>query len=77
MISPALIGLSIISLAWIIQFFTMNKTKKISPIFVGLYSLGVAMLVYEGFKVTLNAMAVANLISFVVSILVLIKVLKK
>ena len=77
MISLSIIGLSIIIIAWIFQFFSMNKTKKITSTFIIIYSLGVLVLVYDGFASGLTNLATANLISFLVSLAVLIKVLKK
>ena len=77
MISYSLIGLSVIVASWIVQFFLMKKSKKISPYFILIYALGVAILVYDGFNSSLKELAIANLVSFIVSILVLVKVLKK
>jgi membrane-bound ClpP family serine protease len=77
MISYSLIGLSIIIISWVVLFFLIKKSKRISPIFIIIYSLGVLVLVYDGFNSGLRSLAIANLISFIVSVLVLIKVLKK
>jgi len=76
--SYSLIGLGIIVVAWLVQFFLINKkSKKINPYFVGLYALGVAVLVYDGFSSGLKNLAIANLVSLVVSVLVLVRVLRK
>jgi uncharacterized membrane protein (DUF373 family) len=78
MISYSLIGLGIIVVAWLVQFFLISKkSKKINPYFVGLYALGVAVLVYDGFSSGLKNLAIANLVSLVVSVLVLVRVLRK
>jgi len=69
----SLIGLSLIVIAWILQFFLMDKKKKLSLSFVILYILGVILLVYDGFSSGLNDLATANLISLLVSLAVLIK----
>ena len=69
----AIIGLSLVVLAWILQFFFMDKKKKIYLSFVVTYIIGVAFLVYDGFSSGLNNLAIANLISLVVSLAVLVK----
>lgn len=69
----AIIGLAIVIFAWILQFFIMDKRKKISPYFVFVYSIGVIFLVYDGFSSGLTSLAVANLVSLVVSLAVFIK----
>ena len=68
-----IIGLSLVVLAWVFQFFLMDKKKKISSSFILLYSLGVALLVYDGFSSGLNNLAIANLISLVVALSVFVK----
>ena len=69
----ALIGLTVIIIAWTLQFLLMNKKKIIYPSFVTLYVLGVVLLVYDGFSSGLTDLAIANLISLVVSLAVLVK----
>ena len=73
--SLSLIGLSVIIVAWILEFFFMGKKKKISPIFIGVYILGAGILVYDGFTSGVNDIAVANLITAVVAGIVLGKTL--
>jgi hypothetical protein len=75
MISFSLIGLFVIIAAWIAEFFLMKKRKKISPIFIGVYILGVGILVYDGFTSDAIDLAIANLISLVVAGIVLGKTL--
>ena len=73
--SLTLIGLGIIILAWILEFFLMGKRKKINPIFIGVYILGAGVLVYDGFTSQNNWVAVGNLVSLVVAGIVLGKTL--
>jgi hypothetical protein len=73
--SLSLIGLSVIIVAWILEFFFMGKKKKISPIFIGVYIVGAGLLVYDGFTSGANDLAVANLINSVVAGVVLGKIL--
>ena len=77
MISLSLIGLSLVVIGWLVQLVKMKKDKKINKYFVILYALGVLVLVYDGFNSGLTNLAIANLISLIVSILVLVKILKK
>ena len=74
-ISVSLVGLAVIVVAWILEFFFMGKKKKISPIFIGTYIIGAGLLVYDGFISGVNEMAVANLITAVVAGVVLGKTL--
>lgn len=73
MISSSVIGLTIIIIAWILQFVFMDKKKKIYPSFIIVYAIGVLILVYDGFSSGLNDLAIANLFSIIASIAVLIK----
>ena len=77
MISLSIIGLSIVIIGWLVQLVKMKKDKKINKYFVMIYALGVLVLVYDGFTAGLTNLAIANLVSLVVSILVLVKVMKK
>ena len=77
MISLSIIGLSIVIIGWLVQLVKMKKDKKINKYFVMLYVLGVLILVYDGFASGLTNLAIANLVSLVVSSLVLVKVMKK
>lgn len=76
MISLSLIGLSLVVIGWLVQLVKMKKDKKINKYFIILYALGVLVLVYDGFNSGLTNLAIANLVSLVVSVLVLIKVIK-
>jgi uncharacterized membrane protein (Fun14 family) len=75
MISLSLIGLGVIVSAWISEFFLMGKKKKISPIFIGIYILGVGILIYDGFVSGAKELAVANLVSCIAAAVVLGKIL--
>jgi hypothetical protein len=77
MISLSIIGLSIVIIGWLVQLVKMKKDKKINKYFVMIYALGVLVLVYDGFASGLTNLAIANLISLVVSSLVLVKIMKK
>lgn len=70
----ALIGLSLVVLAWIVQFFLVDKKKRISLWFIAIYCVGVAFLIYDGFSSGLNELAIANLISLIVALAVLVKI---
>jgi len=71
MISLSLIGLGIVIVSWILEFFFMGKRKKISPVFVGTYILGVGILVYDGFISGAIYLGIANLLSMIVAAIVL------
>jgi len=75
MISFTLIGLFVIVAAWVVEFFLMGKRRKISPIFIGVYIVGVGILVYDGFTSDAIDLAIANLISLAVAGIVLGKAL--
>jgi uncharacterized membrane protein YedE/YeeE len=75
MIPLSIIGLSVVIIAWALEFLFMGKKKRISPIFISVYIFGVGILVYDGFTSGNNVLAVANLVSLVVSTIVLGKTL--
>lgn len=77
MISLSLIGLTLVIIGWLVQLLMMKKDKKINRYFIILYALGVLVLVYDGFNSGLTNLAIANLVSLAVSVLVLVKVMKK
>ena len=73
-----IIGLGIISLAWLIQFIYMiQKKNKINFYFVLVYIIGVAVLAYNGFISGSSTMAIAELVSLIASALVFIALLVK
>ncbi len=73
----SLIGLTLVVIGWLAQLLMMKKDKKINKYFVIFYALGVAFLVYDGFNAGLTNLVIVNLISFVLSVLVLVKIMKK
>jgi hypothetical protein len=66
------IGLLIIIIGWGIQL--LSKERNIQKSFVLIYSLGVILLVIDGFLEGLMYLAILNLVSFLVSIAVFIKI---
>ena len=56
----AIIGLAIIFIAWLFQFFSMNKRREISTTFIIAYILGATLLVIDGYKSGLMFSAVIN-----------------
>ena len=71
LMSLSLIGLSVIIVSWVLQFFFMGKKRKISPIFIGVYILGAGVLVYNGFTSDALDLGIANLLALVVAAVVL------
>ena len=64
----AILGLSLISLAWLIQLVLISQGKlSLSSTFVGVYVIGVALLIVDGFSTGLNSLALANLISMILA----------
>ena len=72
------IGLSIITIAWVLQLIVSLKNKKrLSLRFVILYSLGVLLLTFDGFNAGMTTLTIINLLSLLVSLSVLIVIRKK
>ena len=73
------IGLSIICVAWIYQFYLLlnKENKTISILFVGIYTAGVLSLVIDGFISGVSSVTWFNLVSFIISLGVFILLLKK
>jgi CDP-diglyceride synthetase len=70
----ALIGLSLIIIAWVLQLLaTMKGSKNIQPSFILFYLIGVVFLVIDGFMAGLNDNAFLNLISVLVSLAVFVR----
>lgn len=69
------LGLFLITAGWLCQ--VIQKTNKIEPLFVGLYSVGVMFLVVDGYKEGLIIMAVLNLISLALATVLLYRLTKK
>jgi hypothetical protein len=66
------VGLLLIITGWGIQFFSKGKT--INKHFVLVYSLGVILLVLDGFQQGLQIVAILNLISLVFTLVVYRKI---
>lgn len=72
------IGLGVIVFAWIYQFVSISfGNRNIQPAFVGIYAIGVLLLVVDGFMSGLSTIAAFNLVSFVVALLTLLLLVKK
>ena len=69
----ALIGLTLIIIAWVLQLLFMDKKKKIYASFICIYSIGIIFLVYDGFSSGLNNLAILNLVSLLAALAVLVK----
>ncbi|HPV66256.1 MAG TPA: hypothetical protein PK655_02275 [archaeon] len=72
-ISLAIIGLAIIFIAWLFQFFSMNKRREISTTFIIAYFIGTILLVIDGYKAGLIANAIINGLIAIAAICVLIR----
>ena len=73
------LGLGIICLAWFYEFYLVvsKKDKTIKAPFVGVYALGVLVLVIDGLTNGASSMMWLNLISFILSFGVLLVLLNK
>jgi len=69
--SLSLIGLAVIVVSWILEYFFMGKRKKISPLFMAVYILGAGILVYDGFTSGAKDIAILNFITCIVAGIVL------
>ena len=71
-------GLILITIAWLIQlYFVLKGNKKIQPLFIIVYIIGVFLLAYDGFVVSGIAGAKFELASLIASAIVLIALLAK
>lgn len=69
----AIIGLTLIVAGWLYQLFSvMQKKKEIKTLFILIYAAGVLLLTVDGFENKMTETASLNLISFIVSVLVLL-----
>lgn len=70
----AVMGLAFIIAGWFVQLFHAFKGRKeIHPLFIAAYAAGVFLLVLDGLNNMTN-LAMMNLISLIVAVLVLIKI---
>jgi len=71
-------GLCLIVLGWIYQLiFLLKGDKKIKPLFVGIYSLGVLFLILGISPFSFYNFISLNGLSFVIAIITLILILKR
>lgn len=71
----ATIGLSLITLAWLVQlYFSYKKPLQITKSFIILYMLGVAFLVANGAITNSLSSSWSELLTFVAAGLVLVKI---
>jgi|GEM_PF-1006454 len=74
----ALLGLTLIIIAWIMQLLaTIKGSKSIQPQFVLFYLIGVIFLVIDGFAAGLNDVAFLNIVCLLVSLAVFIRLVSK
>ncbi|MFA5651957.1 MAG: hypothetical protein WC933_01180 [Candidatus Paceibacterota bacterium] len=73
------IGLTIISIAWLYEFYLIisKKDKTINSKFAGIYSVGVLLLVIDGFMLGVSSITWLNLVSLVISAGVFMALMKK
>ena len=73
------IGLTIICFAWVYQLHLLTNKKDVllSSKFVGIYVLGVLLLVVDGFTSTVTSVSWLNFFSFIISAGVLYMLWKK
>lgn len=72
------LGLGIICLAWLYQVIkTFRENANIQSAFVGIYAAGVLLLVIDGFSSGVTIAASLNLVTLILSAIVLLKMGKK
>jgi len=74
MVESAIIGLSVVILAWMIQAaYSWNGKKDVQKSFIVIYILGIALLVIDYYVNNLLDVAFFNVIILVLSCLILIR----
>ncbi len=73
MINLSILGLSIVSIAWIIQFFGMNKRREISKAFLITYVVGVLFLIVDAYNSKRVDIAIINAVALLLATGVLYK----
>jgi heme/copper-type cytochrome/quinol oxidase subunit 3 len=73
MIELSIVGLSIVFISWIIQFFRMNKRREISTGFIITYIIGVLFLVFDAYNSKKIDLAIINTLAAIAAVCVLIK----
>lgn len=67
MINLSILGLSIVSIAWIIQFFGMNKRREISKAFLITYVVGVLFLIVDAYNSKRVDIAIINAVALLLA----------
>ncbi len=74
----ALLGLSLVIIAWIFQLLaTLKGSKNIQPQFVLFYLIGVIFLIMDGFSSGLNDVAFLNIVCLLVSLAVFVRLISR
>ncbi|MBU0671494.1 MAG: hypothetical protein KJ732_00530 [Candidatus Margulisbacteria bacterium] len=74
----AIIGLGLILVAWLYQLYYVFKPRvEIKPFFVLVYALGLAALIFDGFRSGAYAPAWLNLTILIPVAIIFLKALKK
>ena len=68
------IGLIVIALAWVVQLVKSWNSKKIQPVFIILYMLGVLILMVSGYVAKLPV-SPYEIFTFIAALVVLVRVL--
>jgi len=72
----ALLGLSLVIIAWVFQLLaTLKGSRSIQPQFVLFYLIGVIFLIIDGFTTGFNDVAFLNLVCLLVSLTVFIRLI--
>ncbi|MEI8364364.1 MAG: hypothetical protein WCF78_02820 [archaeon] len=72
----ALLGLTLVIVAWVMQLLsTIKGSKSIQPQFVLFYLIGVIFLVIDGFISGLNDIAFLNLVCLLISFAVFVRLI--
>lgn len=76
--SSALIGLSVIIIAWIIQLaYSWKGNREMKKRFLIIYAIGIALLVIDGYINDTKDVAIFNLISLILVMALLIRLSPK
>lgn len=71
-------GLSFITIAWLLQLLKLlRQNKKVSLALLGVYALGVILLIIDGFASGLDSLGYYNVSSLLASLAVFLLVIKK
>jgi len=71
-------GLSFITIAWLLQLLKLlRQSKKVSLALLGVYALGVVLLIIDGFANGMESLGYYNISSLLASLTVFLLVIKK